>query len=357
MMQKLFFNYKKIRNFVFGVKEPYCPQHLSSNHRIFTDDAKEKLTKSLRTNYFSYKDYFPDHPDIYLATQEGYSDYCDHMINRLERDRKFLIPWIDKVCSLRNKRILEIGCGTGSSTVAFAEQGATVFAVDIHQGSINVAKDRLEMFGLDATLACANGVDIFKNYDTMDEKFDCIAYIAVLEHMTLQERILSLKQAWARLKKGGYLIIQETPNRLWYFDDHTSNEIFFMWLPDELAILYSPFCRRNRFNSAFNQMDYLNDSDGVLSNLNNVLNDSQKTKLARWGRGVSYHDFVLALNIPACDLPVVSSMELFIRDITNTTHLYKNTPWRQYENFLYKLNPNVHKGFYLKYLDLIFQKI
>ncbi|MDB9347427.1 methyltransferase domain-containing protein [Nodularia spumigena CS-588/01] len=290
-----------------------------------------------------------------MISKEGYNDYYDHLINRLERDRQFLIPWIDNVFPLKNKKILEIGCGTGSSTVAFAEQGATVFGVDIHQGSINVSKDRLEIFGLDATLACANGVDIFN--DTIAEEFDCIAYIAVLEHMTLQERILSLKQAWRKLPKGGYLIIQEIPNRLWYFDDHTSQENFFMWLPDELAILYSPFCRRNRFNSVFNQMDYLNDSDEVLSNLNNVLNDSEKTKLARWGRGISYHDFVLAFNIPACDLPVVSCMELFIRDITNTKHLYNNTPWREYENFLYKLNPNIHKGFYLKYLDLIFQKI
>ncbi|MBE9174988.1 class I SAM-dependent methyltransferase [Synechocystis salina LEGE 06155] len=255
---------------------------------------------------------------------------------------------------MKNRKILEIGCGTGSSTVAFAEQGATVFGIDIHQGSINVANDRLELFGLDATLACTNGIDIFNN--AIAEEFDCIAYIAVLEHMTLQERILSLKQAWKRLPKGGYLIIQETPNRLWYFDDHTSRENFFMWLPDELAILYSPFCTRDRFNSVFNQINYLNDSDRVLNNFNDVLNDSEKTKLARWGRGVSYHDFVLALNISACDLPVLSSMELFIREITNTTNLYKNTPWRQYENFLYTLNPNIHKGFYLKYLDLIFQK-
>jgi len=351
-MKKLISLTKKIRNYVYGVKKLRCPRHLSSNHKTLTEDAKEKLTKSLKTNYFSYKEYFPDPPDIYLASQEGYNDYRDHLINRLEHDRNFLVPWIDDICSLRNKKILEIGCGTGSSTVAFAEQGATVFGVDIHQGSINVAKDRLKLFGLDATLACSNAVDLFN--DIITEQFDCIAYIAVLEHMTLKERLLSLKQAWKNLSKGGYLIIQETPNRLWYFDDHTSQENFFMWLPDELAILYSSYCSRDRFNSAFNRIDYLTDSNRALSNIDN---DLQKTKLARWGRGVSYHDFVLALNIPASDLPVVSCMELFTREITNTSHLHRRTPWREYENFLCKLNPNIHRGFYLKYLDLVFQKI
>ncbi|MBE9174987.1 hypothetical protein IQ225_06135 [Synechocystis salina LEGE 06155] len=98
IMKNLVSTVKKIKNFIYNVKEFDCPQQLSSNHRTLTDDAKEKLRKSLVTNYFSYRDYFPQPPEIYLASKEGHNDYCDHLINRLERDRKFLIPWIDNIC-------------------------------------------------------------------------------------------------------------------------------------------------------------------------------------------------------------------------------------------------------------------
>jgi hypothetical protein len=83
-------------------------------------------------------------------------------------------------------------------------------------------------------------------------------------------------------------------------------------------------------------------------------NDS--TLFARWGRGVSYHDFVLALGITPEDLPIVSCKELFLRTKTGQTRGYSHTPWRRYEKFIRSLNPGIHEGFFLAYLDIVLQK-
>jgi S-adenosylmethionine-dependent methyltransferase len=232
--------------------------------------------------------------------------------------------------------VLEIGCGTGSTTVALAEQGALVTAVDLHEGSLDVARERLAVYGLSANLSCSNATDALRNCKS--EHFDMIAFLAVLEHMTLDERLSALREAWNNLAPGGFLVVDETPNRLWYFDSHTSQEHFFMWLPDDLASLYSSRTPRPTFNKLFG----------------NAVHDA--VAFARWGRGVSYHDFALALECHPADLPVTSCKELFIREQTRSSRAYSHTPWKRYERFLAALRPEIHMGFFLEYLDLILQK-
>ena len=45
-------------------------------------------------------------------------------LERLVCDRMEVVPWLDATRSLRGVDILEIGCGTGVSTLALCEQGA-----------------------------------------------------------------------------------------------------------------------------------------------------------------------------------------------------------------------------------------
>ena len=47
-----------------------------------------------------------------------------------------------KHINLKNLEILEIGCGTGSSSITLAEQGAKVLGIDVHLESLEVARLR-----------------------------------------------------------------------------------------------------------------------------------------------------------------------------------------------------------------------
>src|SRR5215216_4329266 len=66
--------------------------------------------------------------------------------------RKYLvaphIPVFAEFPRWAGKRVLEIGCGIGTDTVNFARAGARVTAVDLSPRSIDVARQRAEVFGL-----------------------------------------------------------------------------------------------------------------------------------------------------------------------------------------------------------------
>jgi S-adenosylmethionine-dependent methyltransferase len=167
---------------------------------------------------------------------------------------------------------------------------------------------------------------------------------AVVEHMTLDERLAVIRDAWRLLKPGGLMVVVEAPNRLWLYDGHTSNEDFYWWLPDDLAMLWTARTRRQDLARAFSHPDP-NESTG-----------SRYQRLARWGRGVSYHEFALALECAPEDLPVVSAMELFFRHERNEHRIHAHMWYRRYEEILNSRHPLIHRGFFLPNLDLALRK-
>ena len=313
------------------------PNELRRNHRFLTGDQEAELRESLIKHFFSNPDYYPDPPEVYLRRENGQADLQTHIAGQTNRVRCSVAPWIHSVLPLKGARILEIGCGTGASTIPFAEQGSEVTGIDVSEEALAVARDRCRLYGVHAKHICANASQISAIANSGN--FDAIIFFAVLEHMTPEERRQSLRLAWDALKPGKLLIIVEAPNRLWYKDIHTSFEPFFFWLPDDLALLYSKYTSRPTYNSLFREP-----ADGRL------------TQFYRWGRGVSFHDFVIALEIRADELPVVSSLSNYIRRRRRLEWFERFTRSGRYERFLQSLAPRVHHGFMCCGLDLIFQK-
>lgn len=313
--------------------DPPTPPQLRRNHRPLSETAQHQLKESLSRHFFTDTSYYPDPPEVYLPTEVGQSDLNDHLSGRLASFRSSVVPWLNAAVALKGKRILEIGAGTGASTIALAEQGARVVGVDVSQGALTVARERCRLYGLEASFLCGNAADI----DGLigDLNFDCIVYFAVLEHMTWPERRASLSAAWKRLKPGQHLVVIETPNRLWHTDSHTSGEPFFHWLSDDVAYDYSRCTKREIFNRTFN---------GQIS-------DEGRTLLARWGRGSSYHEFALSFDLTPEALPVVSYLSGYRK-----RGLAALRAQNEFEVFLRKLAPGIHPGFFASYLDLMLEK-
>lgn len=314
-----------------------CPAHLRAKWRSFPDESRTELIQALKRHFYSNPELNIRSVDEYLATDEGRNDLEAHIKNRLDGDRTQVIPWLDETLSLKGAKVMKIGCGTGASTVALAEQEAEVLGIDIYDGALRVAEGRCRAYGLTARFAHASAVEAFRLWG--GAHFDFIIFFAALEHMTLEERLESLRSAWRLLPTGGHLVIIECPNRLWFFDDHTSLAPFFHWLPDDLAFLYSRLTPRDLFNTSFQEPT-----------------EEAKLVFSRWGRGVSFHDFEVALGRRVEDLPVISCLSLFLREKTNTQNLHTGTVERRFEMLLHEVYPKAHRGFYLPYLDLIFKK-
>ena len=275
------------------------PGHLSAQFRRISDTGLGSIRASLEQHYFA----FPRVPKEYLASEWGQQDLQNHLVRRLRRDREEVIPWLDEARPLRDSKVLEIGCGTGCSTVALAEQGAKVIGIDLDEPSLEVARKRCEVYGLDVTFRLANALDVGELYG--DLRFDLIIFYASLEHMTHHERISAIRTTWDMLPPGGLLSVVDTPNRLWHTDSHTSLLPFFHWLPDELAFDYSRFSSRPDFRDRYDHYD----------------DEQQRLHFLRRGRGVSFHEFVLALGSIE-QLNVQSSLAMYRREAG-----LKRRPW------------------------------
>jgi len=248
----------------------------------------------------------------------GYSTraFQEHMFDRLEDDRRRVIPWLDNMHKLNGASVLEIGCGTGASTVTLCEQKAEVTAIDVDESAIEAANIRMDAYNLKADIRCLNAVDMLDAF--CGKCFDFVIFYASLEHMTFDERINALRAAFEMLKPGGNVVLVEIPNRLWYIDEHTSKEPFYNWLPDLLAMEYSRYTQRKVFNNGF---DAVSEVD--------VLN------FARWGRGVSYHEIEIALG-GKDRFRVRSSLGEFLK-----------LPESTFKRLLKMIGPSgMHEGFY-----------
>lgn len=258
-------------------------------------------------------------------------DMNNHLTARMDGDRRNVIPWLNSVMPLAGKRILELGCGTGASTIALAEQGAAVTAVDLEGDDLEVARVRVEAYGVteNVTIRYANAVQVLE--ETLPGSYDMILFFACLEHMTHLERMSSLKRSWALLPKGGILAIVETPNRLWYYDSHTSLSNCFHWLPDDLAFRYSRYSPRKGFNDVYREPT-----------------PAAIEHFFRRGRGASFHEFDVAIG-PSAEMKVHSLREFQLP----WSWLRKSSRDRLYTRFMRKLYPKLHSGWFDEYLDLM----
>ncbi len=204
---------------------------------------------------------------------------------RRRRAADVLIPWIEQTLPLTGTTVLEYGCGNAAVTSAVAERAGRVIGVDIDPDGLDLGERELRRLGitnvelelhplesiLDAVARRRGEIDVFLLY-------------AVLEHLTLEERLAVLRLARQVVKPDGAIVVCETPNRLIYFDHHTAQMPFFHLLPDELAARYYDRSQRQDFKSAIAAAAQAGGEDARLQ------------AVVRWGRGVSFHEFELVFS-------------------------------------------------------------
>ena len=309
----------------------HVPKAVTQNFIQLSDEKINHLKESLARNiYASAK--APDSPEVQQDSEE--------LALRFQNHRVQIIPWLQSVRPLKGLRILEIGCGNGTSTVALAEQGAVVTAIDLEQGLLNDARERCATFGVSAVFHLMNATDV--STLLANEQYDMILFYAVLEHMTYAERLTAIRQTYGMLLPGGLWCVIGTPNRLHFYDSHTAMLPFFYWLPDELAMKYASFSSRPEFADRFGS--------------NEEFTPEKELEFARWGRGVSYHEFELALG-SLKKLNIVSSLAAYLKNRGIMYRIIKNRSVNgRFSSFLRKQYPTVHEGFFDPFLDIIIRK-
>jgi SAM-dependent methyltransferase len=90
----------------------------------------------------------------------------------------------------KGKKVLEIGCGIGTDTISFARHGAQVTAVDLTPKSLDVARQRAQVFGLEDRIRFFQAdAERLSDYVPV-EQYDLIYSFGVIHHTPHPERVI-----------------------------------------------------------------------------------------------------------------------------------------------------------------------
>jgi 2-polyprenyl-3-methyl-5-hydroxy-6-metoxy-1,4-benzoquinol methylase len=95
---------------------------------------------------------------------------------------EYHIPQFAQFERWKGKKVLEIGCGIGTDTISFARAGAQVTAVDLTEKSLEVARQRAKVFGLEDRVRFIQANAERLSDSVPVEKYDLIYSFGVIHH-------------------------------------------------------------------------------------------------------------------------------------------------------------------------------
>ena len=124
-----------------------------------------------------------------------------HAINPLR------LGWIQSICPLAGKRVLDVGCGGGILTESMSKEGATVTGIDLSTKALKVAELHQLESGTSVDYRSISAEDLAREEPNA---YDVVTCMEMLEHVP---NPASVVQACANLCKAGGTIFFSTLNR------------------------------------------------------------------------------------------------------------------------------------------------
>ncbi len=112
---------------------------------------------------------------------------------------------IKKASLDENKKVLEIGCGTGEFTYYLSRSKSKIIATDIFKEFLDIARKKASFSNVQFQCARGESLENFSN-----NYFDVVCGISILHHLDIE---LALKNIYRVLKPKGIMIFSE-PNML-----------------------------------------------------------------------------------------------------------------------------------------------
>jgi len=181
------------------------------------------------------RNYFTKHYP--LASKKEIDKQIEDWQNKVNVSKSLVNFFSERVGKIQNKRILDVGFGSGGVSVAFSQAGAEVFGVDVDPELKIIAERNLLSHNAKADFKIYNGVDL----PYPDNYFDYIISSSVLEHVSLPEKLLN--EMLRVLSPGGRLLLS-LPNRYYPKETHTL-AYFVSYMPRWLARVYLRLLKRS----------------------------------------------------------------------------------------------------------------
>ena len=146
-------------------------------------------------------------------------------------------------------KILEVGCGRGTLSSYFANEGHECHLLDTSKGIIDIAKKIFKKNNHKAKFYVQNG----ENTSFEDNSFDIVFSIGLMEHFKKIDKILDEKLRI--LKKGGSLFLYVVPE---YFNKNIQKK--YKWFNDLLKLenTSDEIIKQDVYRSDANSTKYIN---------------------------------------------------------------------------------------------------
>lgn len=118
-----------------------------------------------------------------LGSRE-YFDEVEHRKHFVEHH----IPGFAQFERWNGKRVLEVGCGIGTAAVNFARFGADYTGVELSQASLDLARQRFDVYGLKGRLALCNAEELSRHVES--NYYDLVYSFGVIHHSPNQRAIV-----------------------------------------------------------------------------------------------------------------------------------------------------------------------
>jgi 2-polyprenyl-3-methyl-5-hydroxy-6-metoxy-1,4-benzoquinol methylase len=124
-----------------------------------------------------------------------------------------VLRWIDELAIPPREKVLEIGCGAGRCTVALAQRGYLIHAMDSVEGMLNSTQKHASEAGVSSSVTTSLGDA--HNLAFPDGSFGLVLAIGVIPYLNFPQKGLS--EMVRVLRPGGFLVV--TAGNRWRLND------------------------------------------------------------------------------------------------------------------------------------------
>ncbi|MFH1770841.1 MAG: class I SAM-dependent methyltransferase [archaeon] len=102
------------------------------------------------------------------------------------------------------KKVLDLGCGSGRNTIAFAKAGFEVYGTDISESGLKITKKSLSDENLKAELT---NTSCYEKFPFENDFFDAVVSTHVIHHNFHDKIVFCISEIERVLKKNGFLLL------------------------------------------------------------------------------------------------------------------------------------------------------
>jgi len=159
----------------------------------------------------------------------NYSEYdnaeaYDGLINQVENDEKESENIVSKIGLNNEQSVIDLGAGTGTFTIDAARQCNRVYAVDISNEMLDVARQKAQQQGLTNIHFHIGG---FLTYEHIGEPADAIVSKLALHHLPDFWKLIALYRISNMLIVGGKFYLKDV---VFSFDSSNYQAFFNQWI-------------------------------------------------------------------------------------------------------------------------------